>query len=332
MKLEHYPRIRYTPYATPIEKLERLSVMLGGPDIYIKRDDLTGLAGGGNKARKLEFLIADALEAGADTIITCGAIQSNHCRLTAAAANKEGLACHLVLEERRKGSYDPKASGNNFLYHLLGATIHLVKDGASVPDNMQALAEQLEKEGRKPYLIPVGGTNVIGALGYIACVQEILEQVAEMGARIDQIVLTSGTGGTHAGVLTGLLAAKANITVNGISVAREETMLRETVYDLYADTARKLDIEAAPKQEDVIITDKYIGPGYALPSQGMIAAVKLLARCEGILLDPVYTGKTMAGMIDLIQKGCFEGSQEILFLHTGGSPGLYAYKDMFFEA
>ena len=333
MNLSRFPRRRYTGYATPIEKLERFSEALGGPTIYMKRDDLLGLAGGGNKTRKLEFLMADALNRGADTIITCGAVQSNHCRLTLAAAVKEGLNCQLVLEQRVPNSYDRHASGNNFLFHLLGVeAVHVVEGGADMTKEMQKIADVLKAEGRKPYIIPGGGSNEIGALGYVACAQEMLQQSFELGLNIDHIVVTSGSAGTHAGILTGMVGQNAHIPVTGIGINRKKDLQVEAVYTLARKISAKLGLENPPKKEDVIVFDDYIGEGYSLPTQGMIEAVKLLARTEAILLDPVYTGKAVAGMMDLVQKGYFDGAKNILFLHTGGSPALYAYTKEFFDS
>ncbi|MGI6702903.1 MAG: D-cysteine desulfhydrase [Clostridia bacterium] len=330
MNLSKFPRRCYTGYATPIEKLERLSSVFGGPDIYMKRDDLLGLAGGGNKTRKLEFLMADALSQGADTVITCGAVQSNHCRLTLAAAVKEGLHCQLVLEQRVPGSYDRCAGGNNLLFHLMGVeAVHVVEGGSDMMAEMQRVADALKAMGRKPYIIPGGGSNEIGALGYAACVQEMLQQLFEMEVAIDHIVLTSGSTGTHAGVLTGIVGQNAGIPVTGIGINRRKEPQTEAVYALCSKLSAKLGLKNAPTKEEVIVFDDYIGEGYSRPTKEMVEAVKLVARTEAILLDPVYTGKAMAGMMDLIKKGYFGHAKNILFLHTGGSPALYAYANEF---
>ncbi|MCL1876056.1 MAG: D-cysteine desulfhydrase [Synergistaceae bacterium] len=331
MNLSQFPRRRYTVGSTPIEKLERLSALYNGYAIYCKRDDLLGLAGGGNKTRKLEFLMADALLQGADTIITCGAVQSNHCRLTLAAAKKEGLECQLVLEQRVPNSYKRYASGNNFLFDLLGVEdVHVVEGGSDVAGKMAAVAEDLRAKGRKPYVIPGGGSNAIGGLGYVACAQEILQQTFKMGVNIDAIVTTSGSTGTHAGILTGIVGNNAQIPVVGIGINRKKEPQRQAVYDLCVKLSEKLNLKEAPTMDDVIVFDDYIGEGYSRVTEGMLESVKLLARTEAILLDPVYTGKTMAGMLDLINKGYFEGKKNLLFLHTGGAPALYAYLEPFF--
>jgi D-cysteine desulfhydrase len=331
MNLSQYPRRRYTPYSTPIEELPNLSAALGGPRIYMKRDDLLGLAGGGNKTRKLEFLMADALEHGADTVITCGAVQSNHCRLTLAAAAKEKLKCHLVLEQRVPNSYDRRAGGNNFLFHLLGVEdVHVVDGGSDMTAEMQRVADELASKGRKPYVIPGGGSNETGALGYVACAQELLQQSFEMGVNFDFLVLTSGSTGTHAGTLAGILGNNARIPVVGIGINRKKVPQTEAVYSLTKKLFDKLAVEVPFSQDDVIVFDDYIGEGYSRPTEGMIEAVKLVAQTEAILLDPVYTGKAMAGMIDLIKKGYFSKAKNLLFLHTGGAPALYAYTEEFF--
>ena len=332
MNLARFPRQRYTEGRTPIEKLPRLTQALGGPAIYMKREDLLGLAGGGNKTRKLEFVVADALAQGADTLITCGAVQSNHCRLTLAAAAKEGLNCRLVLEERVPDSYDPMASGNNFLYQLMGVEkIDVVPGGSNMMQAMQAAAAEVTGKGRKPYIIPGGASNAIGATGYVACAEEILAQLYEMGLVIDCVVCPSGSAGTHAGLVTGFAGNNSNLPVVGINVSRTKEVQEELVHGLVQKTANHVGIQGAISREAVVCFGEYVGQGYSIPTPGMTEAVKLLARTEAILMDPVYTGKAMAGMIDLIRKGYFKKDQSILFVHTGGSPALFAYLDTFRE-
>lgn len=329
MNLAKFPRKRYTSGQTPIEFLPSLTARLGGPNIYIKRDDLLGLAGGGNKTRKLEFLMADAMAQGADTIITCGAVQSNHCRLTLAAADKEGLFCQLVLEERVPNSYNPTASGNNYLFGLLGVeAIRVVKGGSDMMGEMEKLAAELKTLGRKPYIVPGGGSNAIGALGYVACAEELLAQSFEAGVCFDHIVTASGSAGTHAGLLTGLKGNNANIPLTGISVNRKKDLQRQVVYDLAQKVSEKLGSQTPLSPQDVQVFDEYVGEGYSRPTAGMVEAVQLLARTEAILLDPVYTGKAMAGLIDLVRKGYFKKNENVLFVHTGGSPALFAYTDV----
>jgi len=328
MNLARFPRRRYTAGQTPIERVPRFSEALGGPNIYIKRDDLLGLTAGGNKTRKLEFLVAEALAQGADTLITCGAIQSNHCRLTLAAAVKEGLKCRLVLEERVPGSYRPQASGNNFLFNLLGVEqVKVVPAGASLLAEMEAVADELAAAGRKGYVIPGGGSNPLGALGYVACAQEILAQTFDLGLDIQTILCASGSAGTQAGLVTGVQGCNLNVPVLGINVSRTKQAQEELVYGLVQATAEQVGLSTAVPRETVICFGDYVGPGYSLPTPGMAEAVQLLARTEGILLDPVYTGKAMAGLIDLVRKGYFERDSNILFVHTGGSPALYVYEE-----
>lgn len=326
MHLAQFPRRRYTAGPTPIEFLPRLTEALGGPQIYMKRDDLLGLTAGGNKTRKLEFLVADALAKGADTLITCGAVQSNHCRLTLAAANKEGLGCWLVLEERVPNSYRPDASGNNFLYKLLGVQgVTVVPGGSDMMAEMEKVAEGLRQQGKRPYIIPGGGSNPIGALGYVACAQELLAQSFDLGVAFDYVVCASGSGGTHAGLLAGLHASSSGIPVLGIDVSRPKDLQEALIYKLACDTLSYLGVEHPLPREAVTCFDAYVGPGYSLPTEGMVEAVQMLARTEAILLDPVYTGKAMAGLIDLVRQGYFRSEDRVLFVHTGGSPALYAY-------
>ena len=330
MNLARFPRRRYTEGQTPIEKLTRFSEKLGGPNIFIKRDDLLGGAGGGNKTRKLEFVVADALTKGADTLITCGAVQSNHCRLTLSAAVKEGLKCRLVLEERVPGSYDTRASGNNLLFQLMGVErIKVVPGGSDMMKEMQVVADEVAEEGRKAYIIPGGASNPIGALGYVSCAQEIISQTFEMGLEIDRVVCASGSAGTHSGLLAGFYGTNSNVPVVGINVSRPKEIQEEIVYDLFQRTVDYVGIKGEIPREAVLCFGDYVGPGYSLPTPEMTEAVKMVARTEAILLDPVYTGKAMAGLIDLVRKDFFNKDENVLFLHTGGSPALYAYLDNF---
>lgn len=326
MQLARFPRRRYTPHFTPLEPLPRLSEALGGPEVWIKRDDLLGLAAGGNKTRKLEFLVADALAQGADTLVTVGAPQSNHCRLTLAAAAKEGLKCRLVLEQRVPGSYDPNGSGNNFLYNLIGAeTIVVVTAGDDLDAALQKVAGEVEALGRKAYVIPGGGSNALGALGYVACAHEIAAQSFEQGVSFERIVVASGSCGTHSGLLVGARSVHFDAPIVGINVRRPRAEQEANVLKLARETAALLGIDA-PEAKDVAARDEWVGPGYSLPSEEMIEAVRMLARLEGVLLDPVYSGKAMAGLIAMARSGELKRGERVLFLHTGGSPALYAYQ------
>ena len=328
MHLARFDRRRYTPGATPLEPMPRLTEHLGGADLWIKRDDLLGLAGGGNKTRKLEFLVADALAQGADTLITTGAVQSNHCRLTLAAAVREGLACRLVLEERVPDSYDSNASGNNFLYRLLGVEeITVVPAGTDLRAAMEAEAAELAEQGRKAYIVPGGGSTPLGALGYVACAEEILQQAFVLGIAFDRIVTSSGSGGTHAGILAGVHGTNANIAVTGISVRAEKRTQEDKIAHLAQETADLAGVRETLPRERVVVHDAWVGPGYSLPTPEMAEAVRMFARQEAILLDPVYTGKAAAGLIGLVRSGHIAEGERVLFLHTGGSPALYAYRD-----
>ncbi|MBN8208925.1 D-cysteine desulfhydrase [Bacillus sp. NTK071] len=330
MNLASIPRRKYNFGPTPIERLNNLSDYLGGPEVFMKRDDLLGLTGGGNKTRKLEFLVADALKNNADTLITCGAVQSNHCRLTLSAAKKEKLDCRLVLEERVSDSYHPKANGNNFLFNLLGVGgVTVVPGGTNMAEEMEKVAEQVLAEGKTPYIIPGGGSNEIGATGYVACAQEILMQLFEESLDIDYIVTTSGSAGTHAGLLVGMEGNNNPIPIVGISVNKEKNLQEENVYKLVNKTTEYLNVSNKIDRESVNVFDDYVGPGYSLPTESMNEAITLLAQEEGILLDPVYTGKTMAGFIDLTRQGYFKKGDKVLFIHTGGSPALYDYTSLF---
>ncbi len=331
MNLAQFPRRGYVKEATPIEFLPNFSKALGGKvNVYIKRDDLLPGTSGGNKTRKLDFCIADALAKGADTIITCGAVQSNHCRLTLSWAVKEGLDCYLVLEERVKNSYKPEASGNNFLFRLLGVKgITVVPGGSDMMGEMGKVAEKLKAEGKKPYIVPGGASNALGALGYVGCMEEIMHQMFTQGLTFDHMVVPSGSAGTHAGIIAGMIGNNINIPVTGIGVNRPKAVQQEAVHKLANQALDLIGVEQRVPADKVIAFDDYVGPGYSLPTDAMVEAVKLLARTEGILLDPVYSGKAMSGLIDLVRKGYFREGSNILFLHTGGSPALYAYLDCF---
>ena len=327
MNLTNFTRRRYTIGATPLEKMDNLSRHLGGPGIYFKRDDLLGLTSGGNKTRKLEFLVAEALAQGADTLITVGAVQSNHCRLTLSAAIKEGLKCRLVLEERVAGSYDESASGNNFLFRLLGVeAVKVVPAGTDLGAAMAEIAAELEAKGRKGYIIPGGGSTPLGALGYVACAEELIAQAFDQGLRIDQIVVASGSGGTHAGLAVGLASAHRGIPITGINVRRSRGEQEGNVHELALRTAELLEVPG-PARDQIVALDEWVGPGYSLPTDDMVDAVQLLARLEGVLLDPVYTGKAAAGLIGLVRRGAFRPDENVVFVHTGGAPALYAYQN-----
>ena len=331
MNFTKFPRRKYLQGPTPIEPMPSLSKALGADvNLFVKRDDLLPGSAGGNKTRKLEFCIADALVKGADTIITCGAVQSNHARLTASWSAKEGLECHLLLEERVKGSYKEDASGNNFLFELLGVkSIGVVEGGSDMMAQMDKKADELTTAGKKPYIIPGGASNTIGATGYAVCAEETMNQLNDMHLAIDHIVVPSGSAGTHAGMVVGMTGVNGNIPISGINVSRPKDVQEDIVYQLSVETAERLGVKGGVDRENIVCFDQYVGPGYSLPTDAMVEAVKLLAGTEAILLDPVYSGKAAAGLIDLIRNGYFPKGSNVLFLHTGGSPALYAYMDTF---
>lgn len=330
MKLTNFPRVHITHGPTPLEFMPRLTAALGGPNLYIKRDDCTGLGSGGNKTRKLEFLMADAVKHGADTIITQGATQSNHARQTVAIAVKMGMKCEILLEDRTGFKVENyKKSGNVFLDHLYGASVRELPGGTDMNAAMAALAEELRAQGRKPYIIPGGGSNPIGALGYVTCALEMVNQFNTQDLRVDCVVHATGSAGTQAGLVVGLEGTRSQIPVLGIGVRAAKEAQETNVYNLAVKTAELLGVPGSVTRESVMANCDYVGGGYGVPTPGMVEAVTLMARLEGILLDPVYSGKGMAGLIDLCRKGHFKKGQNVVFLHTGGAVALYGYMDAF---
>jgi L-cysteate sulfo-lyase len=328
MKLARFPRLRITHAPTPLEPMKRLSERLGGPNLWIKRDDCTGLATGGNKTRKLEYLMADALRAEADCVITQGATQSNHARQTAAIACRLGLACHILLEDRTGYTdADYTRSGNVLLDQLFGASIAVVPGGTDMDKAMAELAERLRADGRRPYVIPGGGSNALGALGYVTCALELVDQANTAGLDIDCVVHATGSAGTQAGLVTGLEGTRSGIPVLGIGVRAARQPQEDRVFALAQRTAELLGVAGVVDRAAVVANCDYVGPGYGLPTQGMIDAVKLVAQTEGILLDPVYSGKGMDGLVDLVRRGHFRRGQNVVFVHTGGAVGLFGYRD-----
>jgi L-cysteate sulfo-lyase len=332
MHLARFPRIFLAHLPTPLERLDRLTKELAGPEIWIKRDDCTGLSTGGNKTRKLEFLMAEALAQGADTVITQGATQSNHARQTAAFAAKLGLACHILLEDRTgSNNANYNGNGNVLLDHLHGATTSKRAGGADMAAEMTSLAQSLQGEGRKPYIIPGGGSNPTGALGYVNCAFELVSQANDRGLVIDHLVTATGSAGTQAGLITGLKAINSGIPLLGIGVRAPKEKQEESVFNLALRTAAKLGCPDVVSRADVVADTNYVGAGYGIPREDTLEAIRLFAQLEGILLDPVYSGKGAAGMIDLIRKGHFAKGQRIVFLHTGGAAGLFGYDSVFAE-
>lgn len=328
MDLTRYPRIRCGHWPTPLEPMENLSAKLAGPALWVKRDDCTGLSSGGNKTRKLEFLIADALEKGADTVITQGATQSNHARQTAALCARVGLECHILLEDRTGYKDDAyRLNGNVLLDRLHGATVSARPGGANMQSEMDCLAEALQAQGKKPYVIPGGGSNPIGALGYVNAALELVHQLNQTGLKATHLVLATGSSGTHAGLLAGLKILNSPLKVIGFGVRAPKEKQEQMVFDLACKTAAMLGYEGVVKREDVFADCNYVGPGYGLPTSGMVEAVQMLAQTEGLLFDPVYTGKGLAGMIDWIRRGQFTSEDTLIFLHTGGSAALFGYPE-----
>jgi len=322
-------RITLAHLPTPIERLPRFSQALGGPEIWIKRDDLTGLATGGNKARKLEYLIADAIHQGADAIITAGGPQSNHCRQTAAAAARTGLECHLVFG----GSTDGPLIGNRFLDLLFGAHEHWTAKGAR-ETRMAELAQELKSQGKKPYVIPVGGSNSIGALGYVAAMHELKQQLDQASLQFDCLVFATSSGGTQAGIVVGekqttcasnLLA----ISIDQVPAGQTKGDFKSFVLDIAEAVNRDLGLGLTLSLDDFFINYDYLGQGYGVVGEPEREAIKLLAQSEGILVDPVYTGRALAGLIDLVRQQKFRADDKVLFWHTGGETALHAYvKDL----
>ena len=326
MLLARFPRVSLAHLPTPLEHLPRLSEHLGGPQIYVKRDDCTGLATGGNKTRKLEFLVADAIDKNADVLITQGAVQSNHARQTAAAACKVGMECELVFEKRVADADDAyNNSGNVLLDRIYGAKIREVEKGSDMNAAMEAVADELRAAGRTPYIIPGGGSNPIGALGYLNCALEFMDQANREGIVIDHVVHATGSAGTQAGLAVGLQMTNSGIPLLGIGVNAPKDAQEEKVWALTQETAALVGAPDCVAREDIVANCDYVGDGYGIPTQAMNDAVMLLARLEGLLFDPVYSGKGLAGMIDLVQKGFFQQAKNIVFVHTGGVAGLFGY-------
>jgi L-cysteate sulfo-lyase len=307
--------------------MERLSAVLGGPKLWIKRDDCTGLGSGGNKTRKLEYLMGEALAQGADTIVTQGAVQTNHGRQTAAAAARLGLRCIILLEHRvETNDTDYLSNGNVLLDELFGAELRHFPGGGDMNAALEPVGEEIRAAGGKPYLIPGGGSNTTGALGYVGCAQELLWQANERSLRIDHVVHATGSAGTQAGLVTGLEASNSGIPVLGIGVRAPKAKQEDNVHKLAEATADKVGMKGGIARDRIVANCDYVGGGYGVPTESMVEAVRLFARQEGILLDPVYSGKGAAGLIDLIRKGFFARADNVVFVHTGGSAGLFAYR------
>jgi D-cysteine desulfhydrase family pyridoxal phosphate-dependent enzyme len=314
----YLPRLHFAHLPTPIEELPRLTEYLSGPRILVKRDDQTGLAFGGNKTRKLEFLVAEALEQGAKMLITGGALQSNHCRQTAAAAARFGLDCTLVLN----GEMPDQPSANLLLDQMFGAEIVTVADRAYRDQTLQETFDKATATGRRPYLVPYGGSSPTGALGYAFAVEEFMKQ----NVKVDWMVFGTSSGGTHAGLVLGQRVFGFKGKVLGISIDEPEEWLKTHVSKLASDTSEKIGERIDFTSDDILANEEYCRAGYGVLTDAEREAVRLFAKYEGLLLDPVYTGRAAAGMIDLIRKGFFKKDETVLFWHTGGQPALFAEK------
>ena len=330
MNLGRFPRIKLGHMNTPIEFLPRLTEKIGKAEIWIKRDDCTGLSTGGNKTRKLEFLMAEAINQGSDLILTQGATQSNHVRQTSAAAAKLGLDCHVLLEDRTGiETTNYKLNGNVLLNSLHGATSEHRPSGLDMDQELMTVSEKFISKGRKTYVIPGGGSNPTGALGYVNCAQEIIYQSSEMGKPFDFIVHATGSAGTQAGLVAGLKLLNSGIPLLGIGVRASKIDQEEKVFNLAKLTSEKISKLQLVKREDVIANCNFVGPGYGLPDTSTLDAIRLVAELEGILLDPVYSGKGAAGLIQLLKDDFFCNCKRILFIHTGGAVALSGYLESF---
>ena len=336
MKLNDIPRVSLSFLPTPLEPLHALTKHLGGPQIWIKRDDMTGLATGGNKARKLEFLVADAINNKADTLLTFGAVQSNHARMTAAAACKLGLKSFLVLS----GSKPATVTGNLLLDEIMGCEYLFLPDynDPSKHDEMRMavfnIVQDLTEKGRSVYMIPPGGSTPLGDIGYYLATVEMFEQARELGFRIDHILVAMGSGGTHAGLLTGAKCLDMPTKVIGIAVNKKGSLAElglPPIEVIVNQVGELIGEEPSATPDDVVIHYDYYGEAYGVITPECVEAIRLMARLEGIFLDPVYTGKAMAGMIDLIGKGQFHKDENIVFMHTGGYPGIFPHAESFRE-
>jgi len=323
MRIDSLPRFRLAQLPTPIEELENLTRELGGPELLIKRDDQTGLAFGGNKTRKLEFLVGQALAEGADTLVTAGAAQSNHCRQTAAAAAKAGMKCELVLN----GQKPDVPNGNLLLDQLLGAGQHWI-ERSQRSAKLRDLSEQLQAQGRKPYVIGVGGSNGVGATGYVVAMLELVEQLRTLQQRADHLVFGTSSGGTQAGVVLGARVAGFHGQLHGLSIDKGEPELKDyekEVAQIANECAEYVGSADRFSEKDIQVVCGYLGDGYGVVGELEREAIRMMAQCEGIILDPVYAGRAFGGLIDLIRKGVFQRGETVLFWHTGGAPALFAY-------
>jgi len=321
-KISRIPRVNLVNLPTPLLALPRLSEILSGPRLWMKRDDCTGLAFGGNKERKAEFAMADALSKRADVVITTGDIQSNHSRATAAAAKKLGLKATLVLRGKKPRNY----SGNLLLDYLLSADVRFVQvDWQESRSVMEDIAEEMKKEGHVPYIIPAGASYPVGAVAYVNAMAEVLTQAKEIGIKIDYLVHAAGSGGTQAGLILGNKVLKTKTQIFGMCVESDGDYLAKKTFEIACGAAKILGLEEIVDINDVVLIEDYVGQGYGVLTKEVTEAIKLVAQTEGVLLDPVYTGKAMVGLIDMIRQKRFRKKDNIVFFHTGGTPALFTY-------
>lgn len=329
MTFSYPPRIKIAHLPTPMQKLKNFGSDLNGPEIYIKRDDLSGVALSGNKIRKLEFVLADAQAQHADILITCGGLQSNHARATAVAATQLGMKSFLVL----RGDETAAIDGNYFLDHLVGADFKFITPeqySNEVDEIMEGVAEQLRQQGHTPYIIPEGASNALGAIGYLAATEEILAQLKVLSLKLDAIVCATGSGGTYAGLLLGKKIFQQSYDVFGFNVCDDEAYFVNRIAGILENANARFNLKLSLTRNEIHIIDGYVGAGYALNRSEEIALIKAVASADGIILDPVYTGKAMYGLIDQIKSGRFKKGQKILFLHSGGIFGLFPKRSEFF--
>lgn len=329
--LSNFARMKLLDGPTPIQELKRLNAELGGVRIFVKRDDFTAIGGGGNKLRKLEFLLGEAKAQGADTVITVGARQSNHARLTAAACAHAGIRCELVLPRVvARSDADYVNNGNVLLDDLFGATVHDLAGNADVGSFVGERLASLSRAGRTAYFAPVGGSSAVGCLGYVACAQEIETQSAQMGLKFSHVITANGSSGTHAGLAAGFAASgRGAAFAKSYAVYYDATKTHAITLQKARETLALLDPKASLGEDDILVDGNHRGEDYGIPTQGMIAAVRLMAGGEGLLLDPVYSGKAFAGLLHDIANGGYKSGENLLFLMTGGVPGLFAYRSAF---
>lgn len=328
MDVSCFPRLNLFPRPTPLQELRGLRQAIRcRPRVFMKRDDLTRCGLGGNKNRKLDFVMAEAQAAGADAAITWGGVQSNHCRQTLAVARQLGIDCHLILN-----GHEPAVRQGNLLYYtILNAGLHFVPEPEAIAEKVDMLFSELAKQGKNPYIVPIGASVPLGALGYVESVTEAIEQGKSLGVTFGHAFVASGSAGTQAGIEVGAREMCPQMRVHGVSVMNDAERQKELVASLANGTYRLLGIGKSVNPEEVIVHDEYYGGKYGMPTEDGNNAIRLVAQTEGILLDPVYTGKAMSGMIDLLRKGQMDDCEAVLFFHTGGYPAIFAYADEFQE-